>query len=104
MYGSQHSASSYVNTSQNAQNTTTSRYMPPTQYNYPNSGALNTSTFDRYAHSNKTFTEYKTLQNCPQVQSLAASVAYDNTLSGDKKNNYVYEESEVKRHPDDRLK
>ena len=95
MYGSQHSSTSYVNTSQNVQNSTTNRYVPTPNYqdySSNNSSTFNASTFDTYANSNKNFTEYTTLQNCPQVQSLAASVAYDNCSSGDKNNNknYVY--------------
>lgn len=49
--------------------------------------------------NNGGFNGFVTLNNCPQVQSLAASVAYDNS---DKKT-YVYQESEVKRHPNDKF-
>lgn len=40
-----------------------------------------------------------TLNNCPQVQSLAGSLA----TGGSEKKTYVYQESEVKRHPEDRF-
>ena len=96
MYGSQHMGNSYVNNSQNVgQNSVTNRY-PMEQYdNGMNGSVFNGSTFDRYANSNKSFTEYTTLNNCPQVQSLAASVAYDNTLGSGEKKNYVYEECKM---------
>jgi hypothetical protein len=52
-----------------------------------------------YQDNNGGFNGFVTLNNCPQVQSLAASVAYDNS----EKKNYVYQESDVKRHPDDKF-
>lgn len=102
MYNSQQMNSSYVTTSQNVQNSITNRYNPG-NYHHAESNPFNGSTFDKYTNSNKSFTEYATLHNCPQVLSLAASVAYDNTMSG-QKGSYVYEESDVKRHPDDRAR
>jgi hypothetical protein len=94
MSSDQHMTNSWVNTSQNViqNSTSTNRYnMTPYDNGMKSSAYNNPSSYDRYTNDNRSFAEYTTLHNCPQVQSLAASVARDN-MSGDKKS-YVYESS-----------
>ncbi len=52
----------------------------------------NTHSYDGYKINSN---GYVTLNNCPQVQSLAASVAFDRS-----QRKYKYEESEVKCVPE----
>lgn len=74
---------SYVNTSQNvSQNIEVHGnidYHLSRSYNQSNGQQVNNGGFNGFV----------TLNNCPQVQSLAASVAYDNS----EKKTYVYQES-----------